>query len=494
MRMTRIFFAVFSLAARSAANAQTVIVPETPYTVAPSFVMPRSTALLDRDSVLMAATIHEGALSSRAQFQVVNIDTGEIELPAVGLAMGMTVPVVAALSPDSGLVVVRDDNDGSKGKYFVVNSLTGAIVRGPIPFASAATSGAYGIAVIDPGTVLIAFTALDQGVFTVVDPQTGAVKVPETPFAPGSTNQINVVMLDAHRVAIAYGTQGPDFRTWFTVVDAQDGAIVRPPEEIAAGGPFALIARSLDEVVLVYYDAALNAGRFLTLNTVTGARSTPVTFVMGGTSRPDAALVGTRALFIGFMRSADFASGEYVVFDLDGPQLTPATVFNPGSTPFISATSSDCRTLISYTDHSNLADQRNGRFQVIDLSDVCVPRPCPPNLTGQLDFFASSFVPFFVPELRLQLVLVRSRTTEAMHGPFSLVADELRNALLLGSQETTTCGAGGPTRFVGLSAGPDDVLSPGELGGAFVLFLRTSPESADPITYRPRILNGVPPR
>ena len=42
-----------------------------------------------------------------------------------------------------------------------------------------------------------------------------------------------------------------------------------------------------------------------------------------------------------------------------------------------------------------------------------------------------------------------------------------------------------------LSAGPDDTLSPGEYGGAFLLFLKTA---AGPITYTPRILNGIPQR
>jgi hypothetical protein len=491
VRTTSIFVALVLVAGTSIAAAQTVIVPETTYSGLPTSLTRESTALIDRDSVLIAYTVHNAALLMTVHFQVVNIDTGAIELPPVPLPDKTTGAMVAVLAPDSGLITVRDDNDGSRGKYFVVNLMTGSIVRGPVPFTSSGLGGGVGVAVIDPTTVLIAYQGFDTGVFSVVDPQTGTVKVPETRFAPAWASTLDAVTLDAHRVVIAYGSEGPDSRMSFTVVDPQDGHIVRPPTDIGAGLPLETIARNLDEIVIVYYDTAVNAGKFLTLDTTSGTRSPAVTFATGGMSDPAAALIGTDALFIGFERSAltSINPGEYVVYALDGPQLIPATPFNnPGSTFFVSATSSDCRTFISYQDG---ADEQKGKFQVLDFADVCIPPPCPPDLTEQLDFYPSAFVPFFVPELRLQLVLVQSRSTEPIQGPFAFIAADLRNASLLGSQETGRCGLGGPARFVRLSAGPDDVLSPGELGGAFLLFHRTS---LDPITYRRRILNGIPPR
>ena len=490
MRILPIVLALVLRVGVLVADAQTVVVPETPFSGSVSMTA-ASTVMLDHDSVLMTYT-HNNSVLGAAEFTVVNIDTGATELPAVRLPEGMRVSSAAVLSPVSGLIVVRDDNasGGSKGKYFVVNPLTGAIVRGPVPFTSQGTGWEYRIAVVDSSTVLIAHRSNIglAGVFTVVDPQTGSVKVPEMPFAP-SINTVEVATLDAQRVAIAYGTPGPDFRMSFTVIDPQDGHVVRPPEEIEGGGPFALLPRTLDDVVIGYYDTEAGDSRYRTLNAVTGALSSPTTFATGGMFTPAASLVGANALFIGFSRpgAAEEAPAQYVLHDIDGPQLIPATPFNPeGPSYAMSAVSSGCRTLIAYMD---VPDNQIGKFQVLDFSGVCDPPPCPANITDQLELFQSFFVPFFVPELQLQLVLMRSRTDQPMAGPFTLVAEDLQNATMLGSRQTG-CSSTGPAPSFRLSAGPDDILSPGEFGGAFVLFLKTG----DPIAYRPRVLNGIPQR
>src|SRR5687768_16474472 len=99
----------------------------------------------------------------------------------------------AVLAPDAALVVIADYHDGRKGKYFVVNPVTGAIVRGPVPLTSYGMSGPA-ITVINASTVLIAHRSDNrlEGVFVVVDPQTAAVKVPETIFAPSTPGVIHV--------------------------------------------------------------------------------------------------------------------------------------------------------------------------------------------------------------------------------------------------------------------------------------------------------------
>ena len=488
MRTARIYLALVLVVCRlSVADAQTVVVPETTYSTPPTSLTPNSTAMLDEDSVLMIFTEHT-TLFGHARFQVVNINTGAIELAPVSLPDGMRIASVAALAPDLGLLVIRDDNDGERGKYYVVNPLTGAIVRGPIPFTSHGTGWEYRIAVIDPSTVFIAHRSNDglQGTFVVVDPQTTAVKVPETTFAPGETNVIEVAALDAHHVAIAYCTPGPDLRLSFTVVDPQDGHVVRPPAELGLGCPLALIRRDLTGALLVYYDSATQSGRFVTLDTVTGSRSTPATFATGGFYGLGVTMLGADSIVFGF--APDLSAGQYVVHHIDGPELVPPTPFNPeGPTYFVSTVSSGCRVLFSYQD---VPDRQKGKLQVVDFSEVCAPPPCPPDITGQLDLFQSSFVPFYVPALQLQLVLVRNRTSQAIEGPFAFVLEGLEHALVFGSG-LAGCDPLRPAPFVRLGAGADDILSPGEVGGALLLFLKTT---ADPIVYSPRVLMGTPPR
>ena len=228
MRVPPLLASLLVLLGASSARSQTVIVPETPYG-GPVSLTAQATAMLDHDSVLMTSTAWGGAVLGTAEFLVVNIDTGAIELQPVLLPAGYQVSSVAALSPTAGLIAVRDDNNfQSRGKYFVVNTLTGAIVRGPVTFTTAGTSWEYRIAVIDPSTVLIVHRSdIGSAGVLVVDPQTGTVKVAEKPFAPGPTNTMEVALLDPHRVAIAYGTPGPDLRMSFTVVDPQDGAVAR---------------------------------------------------------------------------------------------------------------------------------------------------------------------------------------------------------------------------------------------------------------------------
>ena len=486
MRTANIYFALVLVVCRlSVADAQTVVVPEKTYSTPPTSLTPNSTAMLDDDSVLMTFTEHT-TWFGHARFQVVNINTGAIELAPVSLPDGMRVASVAALAPDLGLLVIRDDNDGEKGKYFVVNPVTGAVVRGPIPFTSHGTGWEYRIAVIDPSTVFIAHRSNDslKGTFVVVDPLTATVKVPETTFASGETNVMEVAALDAHHVAIAYCTPGPDFRLSFTVVDPQDGHVVRPPAELGIACPLALMRRDPTSVLLAYADYPTQSGRFVTLDTVTGSRNTPATFATGGFYGLGAAMLGANSVVFAF--APDVSAGQYVVHDVDGLELVPPTPFNPeGPTYFVSTVSSGCRVLFSYQD---VPDGQKGKLQVVDFSEVCTPLPCPPDITGQLDLLQSSFVPFYGAALQLQLVLVRNRTSESIEGPFAFVLEGLENSLVFGSG-LARCDPLPQTPFVRLGAGADDVLSPGEVGGAFLLFVKTS---ADPITYRPRVLNGIP--
>ena len=217
-------------------SAYDVVVPETTYSLQATDMSVASTALLDGDSVLMVYTEHPGGpVLGTTKFQVVNMATGAIELPPVSLPSGLRVATVAALAPDSAIIVLRDDNSRSEGYYFVVNPLTGAIVRGPTLFAPDGTSWEYRVAAADPFTVLIAYRSeglWGQGKFIVVDPTNGAVVVPETAFEPMGINTVDVVALDPERVVIAYQRPEPGNRSFFTAVDPHTGATLLPARRV----------------------------------------------------------------------------------------------------------------------------------------------------------------------------------------------------------------------------------------------------------------------
>ena len=110
MRVPPLLASLLVLLDATSARGQTVIVPETPYGGSVS-VTAQATAMLDHDSVLMTSTAWGGAVLGTAEFLVVNIETGAIELEPVLLPAGYRVSSVAALSPTAGLIAVRDDNN-----------------------------------------------------------------------------------------------------------------------------------------------------------------------------------------------------------------------------------------------------------------------------------------------------------------------------------------------------------------------------------------------
>jgi hypothetical protein len=494
MRAIRILAVfVFLACGLSRVEGQTVIVPEMTYSDEATVLTPTSTATIDADSVFMAFTV--GApfpFLGLTKFQVVNLNTGAIELSPVPLPYGLRVASVALLQPDAVLVVVRDDTVlpggglNGVGNYLVVNPLTGEIVRGPVPFTSHGTGYYFRIAVVDPSTVLIAHRSQDglKGQFTVVDPLSGTVKVPQTTFDP-AIDTLDVVALASDRVVIAYDhPSAVNLPSSFLVVNPQTGTVITPPRNLP-GSPTNLRLQKLSSThVLVFYWTPAGEGQFLTADTTTGSTSAPTTYTTQADSDFSPLLLGEASVFVAYGRHS---TADFAVHDVNGTALVPETSFNPeGPAYFVSAAASGCRVLISYQD---VNDGQKAKFQVLDFSAVCTP-PCPTEITTQIEIYRSPFAPFLTPALQLQLVLVRNTTPYPIQAPIAFVADDLQNAALF-TTSYSRCLSPTPGPFVTLHGGTDRILYPNEITGTFLLFLKFG---ADPITYVPRLLNGIPSR
>jgi hypothetical protein len=68
---------------------------------------------------------------------------------------------------------------------------------------------------------------------------------------------------------------------------------------------------------------------------------------------------------------------------------------------------------------------------------------------------------------------------------------DVQNAIL-STTTTTTCVPPTPVQFVAFHPGPDEILSPGEITGGVLFFLRIVPDL--PVAYTPHLFSGIPPR
>jgi hypothetical protein len=115
---------------------------------------------------------------------------------------------------------------------------------------------------------------------------------------------------------------------------------------------------------------------------------------------------------------------------------------------------------------------------------------CPLDVTGSLDVFTSGFSQFLIPQLQLQLVLVRNNSPYPIEGPLAFVTDNLQNGVLLNTvPRTTICVPHSGSSFVVVHAGVGEQLSPSEVAGTFILFFKSQVGS---ITYAPRVLSTIP--
>jgi len=475
-----------------AASGYSVVVSPTPYSSTSVALSVAATALLDADSVFMCYREYPGPV----KYQVVNLISGAVELsPQIAPGEGVS-PTCAVVSSDTAIIASRNDVT-NEGSLLVVNPLTGALKRGPIVFTHSGNSLEYRLTVADTSTVFVAWRSDDmaEGRFAIVNPLTGTVSVPETAFEPLGINTVDVVALDPYRVAVAYqrSISGPiaPTRSFVSIRDAHSGASLRDAIELEANFGVPRIVRVNANDVIVAYRTAAHS-RFVVVNTLTGTTNAPVTYTDGLTSdfSVSPVLLGDDAVFVPYWRPDDGplprpTPGNFVVTDLNGVPLVHETTFTPLSTDEFSAVASGCRVFVAY----RAGDEQVGTFQFLDFSGVCRP-PCPTDMTTGVNVLRSGFSSFLSPSLQIQLVLVQNTTQDAIPGPIAFVPTNLQNGFLF-STESTSCAPPIVAPFVEIHPGPDEVLSPGEVAGRFLFFLRASP---DPITYTPRVLGGIPQR
>jgi len=436
--MNRVHTVVASIvlvaASMTPAFGYTVVVPPTTFSSG-ALIMQQAVAMLDDDSVFLAYT--EGA--SVTKFLVANINTGAIELSPTFLANGLRQAMVKVVGPDAVLIVTRDDttiNNGI-GRYFVVNPLTGAILRGPITFTEFGTGWEHRVAVTTGTSALITHRSNNgwRGVFTVIDPLTGNVKVPETSFDP-YVNSMDVAALDERRVLVAYdrptdATAPPSF----VVLDAASGATWSGPH------PFPVLAGGFNLQRLTYNSALIafqvsdGSAQFATLDTGTAALTSPTTFTTSLESPIVSGLLGDDLVLFVYSHNG---AATLTVRDRRGPLVVPETTYFPENiVRDFTVVTHGCRAFLAYNTSTGTY------FEVLDFNDVCSTTPCPVSLTDRVDILRSRFAPFLSPALQVQLVLFHNRSSSPIPGPLALVADGLQNAVLF-TNTTTICPAPWP--------------------------------------------------
>jgi len=116
-------------------------------------------------------------------------------------------------------------------------------------------------------------------------------------------------------------------------------------------------------------------------------------------------------------------------------------------------------------------------------------RACGEDFTMQTLVEKSAFSQFLFPQLQVQFVAVFNGRTQGIPGPVTLFLNNIQNANFVGNNASSNCYAPAGTRYTTVSAGPDNVFSPGEIVIIPLLFLKTGP---GPITYSHRVVSGAP--
>jgi hypothetical protein len=197
------------------------------------------------------------------------------------------------------------------------------------------------------------------------------------------------------------------------------------------------------------------------------------------------------------------ASGPDFSVTMRGTAITPN-----GSQIYLSA---------SLHQGSDVSDPRASKLFIIDLArrtivdtvvfadqvfapggfgdpQITPDRACGEDFTTQTLVSKSGFSQFIFPQLQLQFVAVLNARagfirTAAIRGPITLFLTNIKNGIFVGNNATSTCYAPAGTPYTVVSAGPDNIFSPGEVVIVPLLFFKTG---AGPITYSQRVVSGSP--
>lgn len=125
----------------------------------------------------------------------------------------------------------------------------------------------------------------------------------------------------------------------------------------------------------------------------------------------------------------------------------------------------------------------------LTITDNDAPPACAADVTTQLTITRGSFSQNFATRRFRQTVTIRNTGGQSIAGPVALVLDNLsRNAALFNPEGRTGCAAPLGSPYVNVSAGSDNVLTPGET--ISVILEYTNSDTRQSITYTPRVLAG----
>ena len=270
----------------------------------PTELTANSAVAIDSDSVLIAYGV-----ANSGQFVVVNT-SGETEaIPVTFHSSSLTGPAALMLDSDSVFISYRDDGDEKKGKYCVYNVLTGELEIPVTTFSDGRTGHIYFPTLADSSTVLIAYRDDgdgQKGKFLVVNPQTGKTKVEETSFSSGGINVCPVTALTPTSVLIVYNEAHPSKKANFLVVNPQTGAVVLPKTAFEDTRGIFSVTRLGDSRALVTYQRD-ESGKFTVLDTETGELSSVTTFIEPAPGRKSFSAVMLDADSVAFTGSGQFS-------------------------------------------------------------------------------------------------------------------------------------------------------------------------------------------
>ena len=115
--------------------------------------------------------------------------------------------------------------------------------------------------------------------------------------------------------------------------------------------------------------------------------------------------------------------------------------------------------------------------------------PCPQDVTNQVEVIRFPFYDVLFGLFRFQWVIIHNKTSAPIAGPVAFVMSDLQNAIFIGSPLKTRCFSPEGDPFMIVPVGSDNVLGPNESALTGIWLLRTR---ADPVTYTPRALAGLP--
>jgi hypothetical protein len=116
-------------------------------------------------------------------------------------------------------------------------------------------------------------------------------------------------------------------------------------------------------------------------------------------------------------------------------------------------------------------------------------RACGEDFTTQTVVAKSGFSQYIFPQLQLQYVTVINLRSQPIRGPITLFLTNLNNGIFVGNNLRSTCYSAAGTSYTVVSAGPDNIFSPGEVVIVPLLFFKTG---TGPITYSQRVVSSSP--